>query len=174
MWAHHPAHFNVMSPHSVIIYDGVCSLCASVVRFVVKRDPAKLFKFASLQSRAAAPLLAAHGISREDALQSFVVLPSGGGAALRRSAAALFIGRHLGGWLWPALSQLARAVPTLVADFFYGIVAANRYAWFGKIADDSLCLLPSRKVLERFLDAEEVMEEVRRKNAQASAADKLD
>ncbi|HNI63704.1 MAG TPA: DCC1-like thiol-disulfide oxidoreductase family protein, partial [Agitococcus sp.] len=34
----------------IILFDGVCNLCAAWVQFVVKRDPQGLFKFASVQS----------------------------------------------------------------------------------------------------------------------------
>ena len=36
--------------HPVILFDGVCNLCNNSVLFVIKRDPKKKFRFASLQS----------------------------------------------------------------------------------------------------------------------------
>ena len=36
--------------HAVVLFDGVCNLCTWSVQFIVKRDPAGKFRFASLQS----------------------------------------------------------------------------------------------------------------------------
>ena len=144
----------------IIIYDGVCALCASVVQFVLKRDPHKFFQFVRCQSRAALPYLQAHSISQEDALKSFVVLPHGGGAALRRSAAALYIGENISG-PWRHFAYLAWFIPTFARDSVYDCVARRRYAWFGTTEN---CLAPTRRVLDRFLDAEEVVAELKRKN----------
>ena len=41
----------------VILYDGVCALCNRFVRFVIARDGARRFRFASLQSAFAARVL---------------------------------------------------------------------------------------------------------------------
>src|SRR5262245_55742798 len=43
--------------HPVIMFDGVCNLCNAFVRFVIRRDPRARYRFASLQSSAAAALL---------------------------------------------------------------------------------------------------------------------
>ena len=34
----------------LILFDGVCNLCNAWVRFVVRRDPAGIFRFAAQQS----------------------------------------------------------------------------------------------------------------------------
>src|SRR6188768_2243809 len=49
------------SPPSVVLFDGACNLCSATVRFIIERDPAGAFRFASLQSAAAADLLRSHG-----------------------------------------------------------------------------------------------------------------
>ena len=36
--------------HPIILFDGVCNLCAGSVQFIIKRDNSKYFRFASLQS----------------------------------------------------------------------------------------------------------------------------
>ena len=166
------------APKLIILYDGVCNLCATVVRFVLARDPARAFSFCAIQSRAAAPLLLAARVPPAEALSSFVLLDTATGVALRRSDAALAIGARLSG-AWPWLAAAGRWVPRPLRDAVYDCVAARRYAWFGKAgegaeggggAGDS-CHAPTRAVLSRFVDAEEVVENLRRRRKGRDTAD---
>lgn len=148
-------------PRFTLIYDGVCRLCDGVVRFIYTRDAGgALFRFCALQSLAAEPLLARAGISREDALKSFVVLDAEGDRVLRRSDAALAIARVLPAPWW-VLAAAGGCVPRLIRDSVYDCVAARRYSWFGKSAEGE-CLLPSRAVLSRFLDRDEIVEAMKK------------
>jgi len=151
------------SPHRfIILYDGVCRLCATVVRFVYARDPAAKLSFCAIQSAAAAPLLAAAGVPPSEALKSFIFYDVEAGVALRRSSAALAIARHLGGaWAWVA--WCAAWVPAPARDWLYDAVAARRYALFGKAEEGELCLAPTRRVLARFVDADEIKAALARK-----------
>lgn len=138
----------------LLIFDGVCSLCSGVVKFIIERDPESKFKFAALQSKAAAPFLLENGISEEDALKSFVFIENG--TVFRKSAAALRIAKHLGGaYEW--LSYFGGCVPSFLRDGVYDVVAANRYSVFGK-EDVSQCLPPFPHIMRRFLDADEIRE----------------
>jgi predicted DCC family thiol-disulfide oxidoreductase YuxK len=139
--------------HPTILYDGVCNLCAGVVKFVIARDPGPdpVFRFASLQSSVGRALLADHGIADADALKSFVVID--GGVAYRKSSAALRVAQYLPapwGWAGPA----GACVPAFLRDAVYDCVARNRYAVFGKSEEDEdgACLLPTADVRRRFLD----------------------
>lgn len=133
-----------MADAAVVLFDGVCNLCSASVRFVVRRDPAGRFRFASLQSAAGRELLLRHGLDPDD-LHSVVLVE--GGRAYTRSDAALRIARGLRG-AWPLLGLL-RAVPRPVRDGAYRLVAANRYRWFGK---RDACMLPSPGLRGRFLE----------------------
>lgn len=69
----------------IVLFDGVCQLCAGVVRFAIARDPEARFRFAPLQSPLAQALLERHGCD-PGALDT-VVLVDGDGAHVRSSAA---------------------------------------------------------------------------------------
>jgi predicted DCC family thiol-disulfide oxidoreductase YuxK len=127
----------------VVLFDGVCNLCNGAVRFIVQRDRAGRFRFASLQSPAAAALLAPHGV---DPAALGTVLLVEDGRVLSRSAAALRIARGLGG-AWPLLS-LFRGVPRPLRDGVYDYVARNRYRWFGR---RETCMIPTPELRSRFL-----------------------
>jgi predicted DCC family thiol-disulfide oxidoreductase YuxK len=51
-------------------------------------------------------------------------------------------------WPWKA-TRLMRAVPKLVRDLAYEIVARNRYRMFGRYDH---CVIPSPEFRSRFLD----------------------
>ena len=128
----------------ILLFDGVCNLCTGTVRFVIDRDSRKRFRFASLQSPAAARLLgptAAGG----DWLESMVLVE--GERIYRKSAAALLIARRLDG-LWPLLAILL-AVPRPIRDTAYDWIGRRRYRMFGK---RDTCWIPSGDLADRFLD----------------------
>ena len=167
----------------VLLYDGVCRLCAGVVKFVVARDPTASIHFCALQSVVAQPILAAHGIAPEDALQSFLLLRPDG-TLLRRSDAALALGGLLS-QPWPLLAVAGYIFPRAFRDAVYGCVARHRYSMFGKTASplggrgeadggdddtgDEGCLLPTRALMARMLDAEELRASLRYGSGKASS-----
>ena len=130
--------------NSVILFDGVCNLCNGAVQFVIKRDRSARFRFAALQSAAAAPLLAAAG-SRQPLPDSIVLVEDG--RVWTRSTAALRIARGLT-FPWSAAYALI-AVPRPLRDWVYDLVAKNRYGWFGR--RDS-CMVPTPALRARFLE----------------------
>jgi predicted DCC family thiol-disulfide oxidoreductase YuxK len=130
----------------VILFDGLCNLCAGSVRFVLERDSAGAFDFASLQSEAARRLIA--GRSPADLPDSIVLVDTDG--VHLRSDAALRIAARLRR-PWPVLA-LFRILPRALRDAVYDFVARRRYGWFGK---RETCLVPTPELRNRFLDAGE-------------------
>ncbi|MGD0759191.1 MAG: DUF393 domain-containing protein [Candidatus Sulfotelmatobacter sp.] len=60
--------------HPILLYDGVCGLCNRLNQFVLRRDPAGIFRFASLQSALAIRILARHGADAADLDTVYVVV----------------------------------------------------------------------------------------------------
>ncbi|WP_251343629.1 thiol-disulfide oxidoreductase DCC family protein [Haloplanus halophilus] len=126
----------------VLLFDGVCSLCNGVVRFLVPRDPEGRLRYAPLQSDAGRALLDRAGLS--EGVDTVVLVE--GDRAYTRSAAVIRVAELLG---WPySLARVARVVPRGVRDACYDVVAANRYDWFGRREE---CLVPDEDVRDRFL-----------------------
>ena len=126
----------------IILFDGDCNFCDQSVQFIIKRDPQGLFKFASLQSEIGKKLLNKYNTPSD--LDSFVLIE--GNHCYFKSSAALRICKNLKG-VWKLLYVLL-VVPKPLRDFFYGIIAENRYKWFG-IKES--CMLPSPEERKRFL-----------------------
>lgn len=137
-------------PHPILLYDGVCALCNSFVRFILRRDRNAIFRFASLQSAFAAPILARHGASPTDLDTVYLVvnheLPDE--YLLPRSEAILFVLKQLGG-PWRALASLLQFLPKSLRDAVYNAVARRRYRIFGRY---KVCMLPPVQHRSRFLD----------------------
>jgi predicted DCC family thiol-disulfide oxidoreductase YuxK len=128
----------------VVLFDGVCDLCDASVRFVADRDPEGRFRFAALQSEAAASLLAPLGRRVPAEPEALYLLEDG--RLWERSTAALRIARHLRGpW---RLAWALVVVPRPLRDLVYRAVARNRYRWFGR---REACRLPPPQLRARFL-----------------------
>ena len=132
-------------PEGLILFDGVCVFCAGWVRAVIKRDVARRFSFASVQSPYGRRAAAIGGIDPETPQTNAVVM---GGRMLFKSDATLAVLAALPGFGW---TSAFRALPRALRDWAYDRVANNRYAIFGK-AD--ACFLPAPADKTRFLDGE--------------------
>ena len=132
--------------NTLLLYDGVCGLCNRLVRFVLKHDPQARFRFASLQSAYAAPILKPHGLDPQD-LNTLYVVQEDGERLTVRSDALIFVLYELGG-LWRAVSVALSIFPKPLRDWGYNVVARHRYRIFGQY---ETCLLPEKKYQDRFL-----------------------
>ena len=128
----------------VVIFDGVCKLCAHSVTFILAHERDQMIRFAAAQSPAGGELLRELGFD-PNAVKTFVFVK--GGKVFVRSDAALEIARHLRG-PWRLLVVL-RVIPRVLRDWFYDLVARNRYRWVGRL--DS-CVVPTPELRARFID----------------------
>lgn len=133
-----------MNQGPLLLYDGVCALCNGAVLFVLKRDARGDVRFAPLQGDTAKGFFASH--PELPAVDSMIWIDANG-QAFTRSAAAMAIGRYLGGG-WSTLASLATIVPTVLRDAVYDLVARVRYRVFGRY---DACPIPPPEHRARFL-----------------------
>ena len=161
--------------HPILLYDGVCGLCNRMVQFVLRRDPAGVFRFASLQSAMAERVLARHGVRASELDTVYVVIDADipEESLLGRSDAVIFILRQLGSaelcsagqpraavptqattrptagaLLWRAAAVVLNVIPRGMRDLGYGMIARSRYRIFGRY---DTCPIPSEETRDRFL-----------------------
>ena len=127
--------------HPVVLFDGVCNLCNRAVQFIIRRDPAGTFHFASLQSDAARTLVG----PRATALDTFLLWEEGN--VYDRSTAALRVARRLRGPV--RLLTVFVVVPRPIRNAVYNLIARRRYQWFGRREE---CMVPTPELRARFLD----------------------
>jgi predicted DCC family thiol-disulfide oxidoreductase YuxK len=128
----------------LILFDGVCNLCNAWVRFVIRRDPAGVFRFAAQQSPVGRAMI-------EDRMKGAAQLSSviliEDHAIYTESEAILQILTRLGPpWSWMAL---LRIVPRRFRDACYRFIVCHRYQWFGRT---EVCQVPSADIRSKFLD----------------------
>lgn len=133
-----------MNNSPLVLFDGVCNFCNYWVNFSIKRDKKKKLFFAPLQGETAKNLLSQFDLDA-DQLASVILIEKG--RIYTQSSAALRLCRHLDGF-WK-LGYGLMIVPKFIRDFFYNIIARNRYKWFGK---KESCMIPTPEQRSRFLD----------------------
>jgi len=129
----------------IILFDGVCNLCNASVNFIIRNDPQKNFKFASLQSVVGCELLKKAGLSCQK-LETLVLIENN--EFFIKSTAALKIAKDLKG-LWKVF-YIFMFLPRPVRDFFYDLVAKNRYTLFGR---KKSCMIPDKESKIRFISS---------------------
>jgi predicted DCC family thiol-disulfide oxidoreductase YuxK len=162
-----------LEAHPVLLYDGVCGLCNRMVQFVLRRDPAAVFRFAWLQSELATSILARHGANPRDLDTVYVVVnyEHPDERLLSRSDAVILVLRHLAAAelraagqpgaaiptqgtstvrisFWRLAGRVLQVVPRSLRDWGYGMVARNRYRIFGRY---DTCPVPTEDTRSRFL-----------------------
>jgi predicted DCC family thiol-disulfide oxidoreductase YuxK len=114
------------------------------VNFVLARDKSDHFRFAALQSNAGQELLAKFDLSRSD-FDTFILID--GENHFTKSTAALMIAGKLKSVVkifYPIIY-----LPKRFRDFFYDLIAKNRYKFFGK---KEVCRIPTNEEKGKFLD----------------------
>lgn len=98
--------------------------CSQLVRFALRHDHAKVFRFASLQSSFGSLVFKQHGVDGA-ALTTVYVLASGeeGQVLLQRSEAILFLIDRFGR-IWSVLARMARLLPFGIRNWAYNLVAS--------------------------------------------------
>ncbi|MEM9251575.1 MAG: DCC1-like thiol-disulfide oxidoreductase family protein [Planctomycetota bacterium] len=129
--------------HPVVFFDGMCGMCNSAVDFVMKRDRAGKFRFATLQGGLAkAELDDAFDGPQPDSL----VLMDAAGVHVY-STGILRILRDLPA-PWSCLS-VGLIVPRPIRDAVYRFVAKHRYRVFGR---KDACRMPTPEERDRIID----------------------
>ena len=128
----------------VVLFDGVCNLCSSSVQFIIKHDPDRLFRYASLQSEFGQNILRQFNLPLDE-LNSFILLEEG--KIYTKSTGALRVSRKLNR-LWPAIYGFI-IIPAFIRNAVYSYIAKNRYRWLGK---KEACWLPNPELKKLFID----------------------
>ncbi|MCU7551111.1 thiol-disulfide oxidoreductase DCC family protein [Chitinophagaceae bacterium LB-8] len=128
--------------HPIILFDGVCNFCNGIVKFVIRQDHKKVFRFAALQSKAGLAL--AERFELPGSIETFILIEDG--KVYQKSTAALRLYNQLS-WYWK-WTQLFWIVPRFLRDAVYDLFARNRYRWFGKSEE---CMIPTPDLMSRFI-----------------------
>ena len=126
----------------ILFFDGVCGLCSSLVDFALPKFAEGQIFFAPLQGSTAQTTLSPQDLSLE------YVVYFRDGTIYRKTKAVAYLLTDIGGFYKP-LGIMLHTLPSFITDFFYKIVAQNRYRIFGK---SETCRLPTPQERKFFLD----------------------
>jgi predicted DCC family thiol-disulfide oxidoreductase YuxK len=129
-----------MAKPAIILFDGICVFCDGMVQFIMSRDRAQHFVFATLQGDTGKKLQQQYQFSTD----SFVFIEDG--IAYNKSTAALKVFQKLP--IPYKLLYIFIVVPRSWRDWMYNFIAKRRYQIFGK---KGACSLPSTEDQKRFL-----------------------
>ncbi|MCH7963529.1 MAG: thiol-disulfide oxidoreductase DCC family protein [Bacteroidetes bacterium] len=133
-----------MQYHHIILFDGVCNFCNFWVNFIMNRDKNDIYKFAAMQSESGQKLLQEFKLNVSD-FDTFVLIVND--KHFTKSTAALKISKNLKSFvklLYPLI-----ILPRPIRDFFYDLIAKNRYKFFGR---RDICRIPTEEERDKFLN----------------------
>ena len=129
----------------LILFDGVCNLCNSSIQFVINHDKKDIFLFAPLQSNIGQQIISHFKI--DTTKTDSIILYTEKTGVDYKSTAALKTAYYLG---FPInLVSIFLIVPPIIRNWFYDLIARNRYKWFGKKSE---CMIPTPELKSKFLN----------------------
>jgi predicted DCC family thiol-disulfide oxidoreductase YuxK len=111
----------------LFVFDGVCVLCSSGARWIMRHDRKALVNLTTAQEALGRALYSHYGMAMDE---SYLLIADG--RAYTASRGYIELCRILGGW-WHIL-RVTAVIPEGLRDWFYVLIARNRYRWFGKTA----------------------------------------
>ncbi|MCI2229949.1 DCC1-like thiol-disulfide oxidoreductase family protein [Polaribacter sp. MSW13] len=132
----------------IILFDDVCNLCNSTVKFIIKRDSKDIFKFASLESDYGINLKKKFNIRIKE--KSTLILVENDSFHIE-STAVINIFKELRNYWWIKYFSI---IPKTLRDYMYWFISRNRYNLFGKTNKNGSCLIPSEDVKKKFLNSD--------------------
>ena len=124
-----------MDKKSIIVFDGICSLCNKFVLFVVKRDYNDHFRFISLQNPNLKKYVNSSNKIDTSEADSILLINHEGNVKIKSEAIALIFCRLKG---LKALTFIINLFPNKIRNLVYSLIAKYRYKIFGKTNQCSL------------------------------------
>ncbi len=124
-----------------MIFDGICNLCCSSIRFLIERDKADRLTYLPFQTEEAKNLLKSLDITVNPS-ESVILISDG--KVYYKSDAFFKIVRNLQSTL--KYFYPFKILPKKLLDFIYDYIANNRNKWFGK---RQVCYIPIQKMPEK-------------------------
>ncbi len=128
----------------LVLFDGYCSLCSNVVRFILAHERNHDLFFAPLQSSYSKNILLKYQINY-DVLDTVVLIKDD--RVFIKSAAVFEIATFLK--MPYRVFKYGRFFPVLWSDFVYDTIAKNRFKWFAR---NKKCFLGGSIYNNRFVD----------------------
>lgn len=127
-----------------IVFDTDCLMCSAWVRFVLRHERVPTARFVSAWSEEGLALADRHHLTPQDLDETYLVVVDGEPLTKSDATFAIFKTLHAP-WRWAAA---LRFIPRSFRDWFYDLMAKNRYRWFRQ---RDQCFLPPKGQQDRFV-----------------------
>lgn len=127
---------------SIIVFDGICSLCNKFILFVVKRDYNDHFRFISLQNPTLHKYINSSNKIDASEENSILLINHKGNVKIKSEAIALIFFRLKG---LKTFTLIMNLFPNKIRNLVYSLVAKHRYKIFGK---NDQCSIIEKKLHE--------------------------
>ena len=124
----------------IVFYDAYCVLCDSSIIWLIENDKNNILQFSHFKSD-----FALSKIKNTENSDTVSILTSNG-EILQKSDAVIFLLTLLKKYV--ILKSIIQITPKVIRDFFYDVIAKNRYKWFGKYES---CKIPKSEWKSKFL-----------------------
>ncbi|MCW3786085.1 thiol-disulfide oxidoreductase DCC family protein [Plebeiibacterium sediminum] len=128
----------------LVLFDGYCSLCSSVVSFILAYEKNSDLIFAPLHSSCSKNILLKYNLSA-DTMNTVVLIKDD--QVFMKSAAVFEIASYLK--MPYRIVKFGGFLPVLWSDFVYDTIAKNRFVWFKR---NEKCFLGGGENSSRFID----------------------
>jgi predicted DCC family thiol-disulfide oxidoreductase YuxK len=128
---------------TIVFFDGVCNLCSSFVKMILRFEKNETIYFCSLQS----PFAMQNLKNRIDVNNLNTVYFWKNEKLYSKSSAIIEIFKTINSWGFVLMIFLI--LPKVIRDKLYDFIARNRYLWFGK---SEKCMIPDKRVIHRFIE----------------------
>ena len=112
-----------MKNEKIVFYDGKCSFCQSAFHFLKLRNKKKNLSFHPIESKFSRDFFLDNNVKKIDCSTLYFYDDN---QFYVRSRAFFQIFKYLGG-IYPILHFISFAFPKVITDYFYKVVARNRY-----------------------------------------------
>ena len=123
----------------IIVFDGLCVMCNSFFKWVLKNDKDDIYLFANIQSN-----FYKKNMDINKSIDSIILIKESN--VFYESEAIKYILKDLDKFF--LLQLVLNVTPKFISNFFYKIIANNRYKIFGK---KDKCELPNKNLLSKFI-----------------------
>ena len=123
----------------IIVFDGLCVMCNSFFKWVLKNDKDDKYLFANIQSN-----FYKKNMDINKSIDSIILIKENN--IYYESEAIKYILKDLDKFF--LLRLVLNVTPKFISNFFYKIIANNRYKIFGK---KDKCELPNKNLISKFL-----------------------
>ena len=124
----------------IIVFDGECLICNRFYKWVLRNDKKNVFMFTNIQSK-----FYSENSNIDKSKDSIIVITKN--KILYNCDAIAYILKTIKTQL--VIRFIISIFPRFVSNFFYQIIARNRYDLFGK---KDTCYIPSKTELKRFIN----------------------